>query len=230
MTDATVKQALRGQRIETASWAYGNSGTRFKVFPQEGVPRDPYEKIADAATVHRFTGVAPTVALHIPWDKVDDYAGLARAAADEGIALGTINSNVFQDNDYKLGSVTNPDPGIRRKAIGHLLECVDVMDQTGSRDLKLWFSDGTNYPGQDDARTRQERLAQALAETYARLGDEQRMLLEYKLFEPAFYLTDVPDWGTAYVHCTALGPKAKVVIDTGHHAPGTNIEFIVATL
>ena len=230
MTDASVKQALRGQRIETASWAYGNSGTRFKVFPQEGVPRDPFEKIADAATVHRFTGVAPTVALHIPWDKVDDYAGLARAAADEGIALGTINSNVFQDNDYKLGSVTNPDAAVRRKAIGHLLECVDVMDQTGSRDLKLWFSDGTNYPGQDDARTRQERLAEALAQTYARLGEQQRMLLEYKLFEPAFYLTDVPDWGTAYVHCMALGPKAKVVIDTGHHAPGTNIEFIVAML
>ena len=225
-----VLSALRGQRIETASWAYGNSGTRFKVFPQDGVPRNPFEKMADAATVHRFTGVAPTMALHIPWDKVDDYAGLVRAAADHGIALGTINSNVFQDNDYKLGSVTNPDPGVRRKAIGHLLECVDVMDQTGSRDLKLWFSDGTNYPGQDDARTRQERLAEALWETYGRLGEHQRMLLEYKLFEPAFYLTDVPDWGTAYVHCTLLGPRAKVVIDTGHHAPGTNIEFIVAML
>ena len=225
-----VLSALRGQRIETASWAYGNSGTRFKVFPQDGVPRNPFEKVADAATVHRFTGVAPTMALHIPWDKVDDYAGLVRAAADHGIALGTINSNVFQDNDYKLGSVTNPDPGVRRKAIGHLLECVDVMDQTGSRDLKLWFSDGTNYPGQDDARTRQERLAEALWETYGRLGEHQRMLLEYKLFEPAFYLTDVPDWGTAYVHCTQLGPRAKVVIDTGHHAPGTNIEFIVAML
>ncbi|HZM75833.1 MAG TPA: L-rhamnose isomerase [Candidatus Limnocylindrales bacterium] len=229
-TRSRVLSALRGQRIETASWAYGNSGTRFKVFPQEGVPRNPFEKIADAATVHRFTGVAPTVALHIPWDKVDDYAGLARAAAEFGIELGTINSNVFQDNDYKLGSVTNPDPGVRRKAIGHLLECIDIMDQTGSRDLKLWFSDGTNYPGQDDTRTRQERLAEALAETYARLGEHQRMLLEYKLFEPAFYLTDVPDWGTAYVHCVALGPKAKVVIDTGHHAPGTNIEFIVAML
>jgi L-rhamnose isomerase/sugar isomerase len=225
-----MKSALRAQHIETASWAYGNSGTRFKVFAQEGVPRDPYEKVADAATVHRFTGVAPTVALHIPWDQVDDYADLARYAADLGVTLGTINANVFQDDDYKLGSVTNPDPGVRRKAIDHLLACVDVMDRTGSRDLKLWFADGTNYPGQDDARTRQDRLAEALAETYDRLGPGQRMLLEYKLFEPAFYLTDVPDWGTAYAHCLQLGDRAQVVIDTGHHAPGVNIEFIVAFL
>ncbi|MFG2043201.1 L-rhamnose isomerase [Dactylosporangium sp. NPDC048998] len=229
-TRARVAARLRDQRIETASWAYGNSGTRFKVFPQEGVPRDPYEKLADAAVVHRFTGVAPTVALHIPWDLVDDYADLARHATELGVRAGTINANVFQDDDYKLGSVTNPDPGVRRKAIGHLLECVDVMDRTGSRDLKLWFSDGTNYPGQDDVRTRQDRLAAALAETYDRLGTHQRMLLEYKLFEPAFYMTDVPDWGTAYAHCIALGERAQVVIDTGHHAPGTNIEFIVAVL
>ncbi|MCP2329494.1 L-rhamnose isomerase/sugar isomerase [Hamadaea flava] len=229
-TATRVSVALRAQRIETASWAYANSGTRFKVFAQEGVPRDPYEKIADAAVVHRFTGVAPSVALHIPWDKVDDYADLARHARELGVVLGTINANVFQDDDYKLGSVTNPDPAVRRKAIAHLIECVDIMDATGSRDLKLWFSDGTNYPGQDDVRTRQGRLADALAETYARLGDQQRMLLEYKLFEPAFYLTDVPDWGTAYLHCVALGDRAQVVIDTGHHAPGTNIEFIVAML
>ncbi len=231
MTDlARVKEALRGQRVETASWAFGNSGTRFKVFAQEGVPRNPYEKVADAATVHRFTGVAPTVALHIPWDKVDDHADLASFAAAQGVALGAINSNVFQDNDYKLGSVTNPDPGVRRKAIDHLLECVDVMERTGSRDLKLWFSDGTNYPGQDSVRARQDRLAEALAETYHRLGARQRMLLEYKLFEPAFYMTDVPDWGTAFAHCVQLGERAQVVIDTGHHAPGTNIEFIVAFL
>lgn len=229
-TRSRVLSSLRAQRIETASWAYGNSGTRFKVFAQQGVPRDPYEKVADAAAVHRFTGVAPTVALHIPWDRVDDYADLARHAKDLGITLGTINSNVFQDDDYKLGSVTNADPAVRRKATDHLLECIDVMDATGSRDLKLWFSDGTNYPGQDDVRTRQDRLAEALRETYARLTGDQRMLLEYKLFEPAFYMTDVPDWGTAYLHCTLLGERAQVVIDTGHHAPGTNIEFIVAML
>jgi L-rhamnose isomerase/sugar isomerase len=225
-----VKQALRAQRIETPSWAYANSGTRFKVFPQPGVPRTPEEKIADAATVHRFTGVAPSVALHIPWDRVEDYGALTAFARDHGIEIGAINTNVFQDEDYKLGSVTNPDAGIRRKATDHLLEAISIMDATGSRDLKLWFSDGINYPGQDDIRDRQDRLAAALKETYDRLGDGQRMLLEYKLFEPAFYATDVPDWGTSYAHCIELGEKATVCIDTGHHAPGTNIEFIVAFL
>jgi L-rhamnose isomerase/sugar isomerase len=231
MIDRTAATAaLKSQRIELPSWAFGNSGTRFKVFAQQGVPRDPYEKIADAAQVHRFTGVAPLVSLHIPWDKVDDYADLAKHAGDLGVHIGVINSNVFQDDDYKLGSVTHPDPRVRRKALDHLLDCIDIMDATGSRDIKLWFSDGTNYPGQDDIRSRQDRLAEALAAVYERLGDNQRMLLEYKLFEPAFYLTDVPDWGTSYAHCLKLGEKAKVVVDTGHHAPGTNIEFIVAFL
>jgi L-rhamnose isomerase/sugar isomerase len=227
---ASVKAALRSQRIELPSWAFGNSGTRFKVFAQPGVPRDPFEKLADAAQVHAHTGVAPSVALHIPWDKVDDYAELAKHADDHGVRIGTINANVFQDNDYKLGSVCHPDPRVRRKALDHLLECVDIMDATGSRDLKLWFADGTNYPGQDSIRARQDRLADALRATYARLGSHQRLLLEYKLFEPAFYHTDVPDWGTAYAHCLALGDRAEVVVDTGHHAPGTNIEFIVAFL
>lgn len=221
---------LRRQHIELPSWAFGNSGTRFKVFGQPGVPRDPWEKIADAAEVHRHTGVAPTVALHIPWDKVDDYTALAAHARDLGTDIGTINANVFQDDDYRLGSVTNADARVRRKAIDHLLECVDVMDATGSRDLKLWFADGTNYPGQDDLSARQDRLAEALREVYARLGENQRILLEYKLFEPAFYATDVPDWGTAYAHCLELGERAVVCVDTGHHAAHTNIEFIVAFL
>ncbi|WP_410660088.1 L-rhamnose isomerase [Amycolatopsis sp. lyj-112] len=225
-----VKAALAAQRIETPSWAFGNSGTRFKVFPQPGVPRTAEEKIADAATVHRFTGIAPSVALHIPWDRVDDFAALTGYARDQGITIGAINTNVFQDEDYKLGSVTNPAAGIRRKATDHLLEAIAIMDATGSRDLKLWFSDGINYPGQDDLRDRQDRLAAALRETYDRLGENQRILLEYKLFEPAFYATDVPDWGTSYAHCLELGEKATVCIDTGHHAPGTNIEFIVAFL
>ena len=231
MADAqVVKDVLRRQHIELPSWAFGNSGTRFKVFAQPGVPRDPFEKVADAAQVHRYTGVAPTVALHIPWDKVDDYARLAATAKEQGIKIGTINANVFQDSDYMLGSITNPDPRIRRKALDHLIECVDVMDVTGSRDLKLWFADGTNYPGQDSIRARQDRLAEGLQAVYERLGTHQRLILEYKLFEPAFYHTDVPDWGTSFAHCLQLGEQAKVCVDTGHHAPGTNIEFIVAFL
>lgn len=230
MDRATAKQQLDLLKIEVPSWAYGNSGTRFKVFAQPGVPRDPFEKVSDAAVVARLTGGVDSVALHIPWDKVDDYAKLAQHAEDEGISLGTINSNTFQDDDYMLGSICHPEARVRRKAVDHLLECVDIMDQTGSRDLKLWFADGTNYPGQDDIRGRQDRLAEGLQEVYARLGDHQRMVLEYKFFEPAFYTTDVPDWGVSYAHCLKLGSKAMVVVDTGHHAPGTNIEFIVAFL
>ena len=227
---AEVKAVLKRLAIETPSWAYGNSGTRFKVFGQPGVPRDPYEKVADAAQVHKYTGAAPTVALHIPWDKVADYKNFSEHAKSLGVSLGTINSNTFQDDNYLLGSVCNPDPKIRAKAVAHLIDCIDIMDITGVRDLKLWFADGTNYPGQDSIRERQDRLAESLEKAYARLGDNQRLLLEYKFFEPAFYHTDVPDWGTSLVHCLALGPKAWVVVDTGHHAPGTNIEFIVANL
>ena len=229
-TTAYAKTILDRLAIEVPSWAYGNSGTRFKVFGQPGVPRDPYEKVADAAQVNLYTGTVPTVALHIPWDKVEDYAHFAAYAKEVGIELGTINANVFQDDDYKLGSVCNPDAGIRAKATEHLLECVDIMDTTGVRDLKLWFADGTNYPGQDSIRERQDRLAEALRKAYDRLSGEQRLVLEYKFFEPAFYHTDVPDWGTSYMHCMQLGDRAGVVVDTGHHAPGTNIEFIVALL
>jgi L-rhamnose isomerase/sugar isomerase len=221
---------LRTQRIELPSWAFGNSGTRFKVFAQKGVPRTPYEKIDDAAQVNRFTGVAPTVALHIPWDKVDDYDDLARHAQEKGVALGTINSNTFQDDDYIFGSITHSDKRIRQKAIDHHFDCIDIMNKTGSRDLKIWLADGTNYPGQDDMRARQDRLADSLAKIYERIGANQRIVLEYKLFEPAFYHTDVPDWGTSYAQVTALGDRAFVCLDTGHHAPGTNIEFIVMQL
>jgi L-rhamnose isomerase/sugar isomerase len=225
-----VKTLLNRLSVETPSWAYGNSGTRFKVFGQLGVPRDPYEKVSDAAQVHKYTGAAPTVALHIPWDKVADYKDFAIHAQGLGVKLGTINSNTFQDDQYILGSVCAPDPKVRANAVAHLLDCIDIMDQVNVQDLKLWFADGTNYPGQDNIADRQNRLAESLEKVYARLGDNQRMLLEYKFFEPAFYHTDVPDWGTSLLHCMALGPKAMVVVDTGHHAPGTNIEFIVAGL
>ena len=216
--------------IEVPSWAYGNSGTRFRVFGTPGTPRTPFEKISDAAQVHKHTGLAPTVALHYPWDAVDDWSELRRHAEDQGMRLGTVNSNTFQDEDFKFGSLTSGDDRVRQKAIDHHLECIEIMRQTGSRDLKIWLADGTNYPGQDSIRARQDRLAESLAAIYSQLGDDQRMVLEYKFFEPAFYHTDVPDWGTSFAHCITLGEKAKVVLDTGHHAPGTNIEFIVAQL
>ena len=229
-TFSAISAQLEGQAIEVPSWAYGNSGTRFKVFGSAGTPRTPEEKIADAAAVNRFTGLAPLVSLHIPWDLVDDFAALRRYAEDLGIGLGTINSNTFQDDDYKLGALTHTDRRIRQKAIDHHFACIDVMDQTGSRDLKIWLAEGTNYPGQGDIRGRQDRLADSLASIYAALGDTQRLVLEYKFFEPAFYHTDVPDWGTSYAQVAALGDRALVCLDTGHHAPGTNIEFIVAQL
>jgi len=161
MDREAVKSVLRGQEIELPSWAFGNSGTRFKVFGQPGVPRDPYEKFADAAQVHKYTGVAPRVSLHIPWDRVDDYAKLTDYADDLGVRIGAINSNLFQDDEYRLGSLTHPDRSVRRKAIAHHAECVDVMRQTGSAELKLWLPDGTNYPGQDDLRARQDATGQA---------------------------------------------------------------------
>jgi L-rhamnose isomerase / sugar isomerase len=235
---AAIADQLDGQAIELPSWAFGNSGTRFKVFGTAGTPRSVEEKIADAATVNRFTGLAPTVALHIPWDKVDDYAALSTYAQEKGVRLGTINSNTFQDDDYKFGSLTHVDAKVRQKAIDHHFECLDIMAATGSRDLKIWLADGSNYPGQADLRGRQDRLSESLATIYERLvtldpikgGSHQRLVLEYKFFEPAFYHTDVPDWGTSYAQVAALGDRATVCLDTGHHAPGTNIEFIVMQL
>jgi L-rhamnose isomerase/sugar isomerase len=229
-TFADITARLERQWIELPSWAFGNSGTRFKVFAQPGVPRTPEEKLEDAAEVHRLTGLAPSVALHIPWDRVGDFDKLRRHAADLGVRLGTINTNTFQDDDYKLGSLCHADERVRDKAVAHMLECVDIMDVTGSTDLKVWLPDGLNYPGQGDLRARQERLADSLGQVYARLAAHQRLVLEYKFFEPAFYATDVPDWGTAVAHCLALGARAVVCLDTGHHAPGTNIEFVVMQL
>src|SRR3954449_6166381 len=216
--------------IEVPSWAYGNSGTRFKVFHTAGVPRNPFEKIADAAQVHAVTGLAPRVSLHIPWDKVDDYAALGAHAKELGVSIGAINSNLFQEEDYKLGSLTHADEAVRAKAVAHHLECIEVMRLTGSHDLKIWLPDGLNYAGQDSLRGRQERLADSLAQVYAAMDEDQRLILEYKFYEPYFYTMDIPDWGTSLLHCLALGDKAQVVLDTGHHAPGTNIEFIVMQL
>lgn len=225
-----ITDALAEQAIELPSWAFGNSGTRFKVFGSKGTPRSVEEKIADAAQVNKYTGLAPTVAIHIPWDKHEDYAALREYAESLGVELGTVNSNTFQDDIYKLGSLTSVDPAIRQQAIDHHLECIDIMRKTGSRDLKIWLADGTNYPGQGSLRGRQDRLHESLQVIYDALDDDQRIVLEYKFFEPYFYHTDVPDWGTSYVQTKALGDKAMVCLDTGHHAPGTNIEFIVMQL
>ena len=230
ITEQELFAQLNDQAIELPSWAFGNSGTRFRVFGSAGVPRNPFEKIEDAAQVHKYSGIAPTVALHYPWDKVDSFAELRKHSNDLGVELGTINSNTFQDEEYKLGSLAHRDPKVRQRAVDHHFDCIDVMNETGSRDLKIWLADGSNYPGQDDMRARQDNLAESLQKIYARIGANQRLVLEYKFFEPAFYHTDVPDWGTSYAQVSALGERAVVCLDTGHHAPGTNIEFIVMQL
>jgi L-rhamnose isomerase/sugar isomerase len=221
---------LRRLEIETPSWGYGNSGTRFHVYPWPGAARTVHERIADAALVHRLTGCCPSVALHIPWDAVDDYAALKSYAADAGIRLGAINPNLFGDDAYRLGSLCNPDPGVRAGAVEHCRECIAIAKQVGSSTISLWLADGTNYPGQDDLRDRYTRLLAGLEEVYAALEPGMRLLVEYKFFEPGFYSTDLPDWGTAALACRRLGPQALVLVDTGHHPQGTNVEQIVALL
>ncbi|GAC1398264.1 MAG: L-rhamnose isomerase [Chloroflexota bacterium] len=226
----SVLARLREQRIETPSWGYANSGTRFRVFPQAGVPRTVEEKLADAALVHRLTGIAPAVALHIPWDRVDDWAALRAHAGSLGLTLGAINPNLFQDDAYKLGSLAHPQASVRRKAVDHVRECIAIARTTGSRDISLWLADGTNYTGQDDLRGHRRHLLASLGEVYAALDPGMRLLVEYKFYEPAFYATDIADWGMALTLCQQLGPQAQVLVDLGHHAQGTNVEHIVAFL
>ncbi|MDE0447745.1 MAG: L-rhamnose isomerase [Spirochaetaceae bacterium] len=225
-----VKERLAAQAIETPSWGYGNSGTRFKVFPWPGAPRNVYEKLDDAAYVHRLTGAAPTVALHIPWDRVDDWPALGQYAHERGVGIGAINPNVFQDESYQLGSVCHPRAAVRERAVAHMVDCCAVMQATGSGLLSVWLADGTNYAGQDSMSDRKARLERALAEVYAHLPDGARMLIEYKFFEPGFYHTDLADWGIAYATALKLGPRAEVLVDTGHHALSTNIAHIVSYL
>lgn len=225
-----VEERLRAQRLETPSWGYGDTGTRFAVFPQKGVPRDPFEKISDAAQVHRLTGVCPSVAVHIPWDRVDDYAGLKDHAESLGVRIGAVNPNLFQEPQYKLGSVCHPDSAVRRAATDHLIECVGVAEEVGSDVLSLWFADGTNYAGQDSFVERRHRMLGCLAEAYGAMPENMRMLLEYKPYEPAFYHTDLADWGAALTACQRLGERAEVLVDLGHHAKEVNIEYVVALL
>jgi L-rhamnose isomerase / sugar isomerase len=221
---------LRRLEIETPSWGYGNSGTRFHVFPWPGAARDVWERIADAALVHRLTGCCPTVALHVPWDRIDAWSELRRFTEEQGLRIGAINPNVFGDDAYRLGSLCNPDEAVRRQALEHCFECIEIARGVGSTAISLWLADGTNYPGQDDLRGRHARLTASLEALYGALPDGLSLLVEYKFFEPAFYSADLPDWGTAALMCRRLGPKAQVLVDTGHHPQGTNVEQIVAVL
>jgi L-rhamnose isomerase/sugar isomerase len=227
-----VKTALKQQRIETPSWGYANSGTRFKAFAWPGAATSTRQKLDDAAIVHQLTGIAPSVAIHIPWDKPEDgdYAAMCQYAESRGVRIGAVNPNVFQDDAYKLGSLGNPDPAIGEMALDHILECCEIMPKVKSNDLSLWFADGTNYAGQDSLRGRKRRFEHGLKQVYDHLPAGARMLIEYKFFEPAFYSTDLPDWGTSYAFCLKLGPQAQVLVDLGHHAQGVNIEQIVAFL
>ena len=230
MDDHEVLARLAALQIETPSWGYGNSGTRFHVYPWPGAARTVHERIADAGLVHRLTGCCPSVALHIPWDAVEDYAALREYAEAEGVRLGAINPNLFGSDEYRLGSLCNPDPDVRARALEHLRACVEIARTVGSSTISLWLADGTNYPGQDDLGARFARLVEGLERLYAELSDDVTLLVEYKFFEPGFYSTDLPDWGTAALVCRRLGPRAKVLVDTGHHPQGTNIEQIVALL
>ena len=227
-----VKATLKQQRIETPSWGYANSGTRFKAFPWPGAATTTRQKLDDAAQVHKMTGIAPSVAIHIPWDVPEDgdYVAKRQYAESRGVSIGAVNPNVFQDDAYRLGSLGNPSGAVREQALDHLLECCEIMGKVGSDILSLWFADGTNYAGQDSLRGRKRRFEEGLQLVYDRLPANGRMLVEYKFFEPAFYSTDIPDWGTAYAWCLKLGERAQVLVDLGHHASGVNIEQIVAFL
>ena len=229
---AAVKEALKKQHIETPSWGYANSGTRFKAFGWPGAATTTRQKLDDAAMVHKLTGIAPTVAIHIPWDRPedDDYLGMCQYAEERGIRIGAVNPNVFQDDEYRLGSLGNPLPAVREQAMDHILECCAIMTKVKSDILSLWFADGTNFAGQDSLRGRKQRFEEGLRIVYQNLPANSRMLIEYKLFEPYFYSTDLPDWGTSYAMCLKLGPQAQVLVDLGHHAQGVNIEQIVAFL
>jgi len=225
-----VERGLSELVVETPSWGYGDSGTRFATFAQPGRPRDVFERVDDAAEVHRLTGTAGAVAFHFPWDAVEDYPELRESVEACGLRVGAVNPNLFQAPEYKLGSLCHPDAAVRDTAVAHMLECLEIATALGSSAQSLWLADGTNYPGQDDMRARRGRLHDSLRRVYAELPDGQELLVEYKLFEPAFYATDLADWGSALLTCLKLGERARVLVDLGHHAQGVNVEQIVTLL
>ncbi|MGA8658972.1 MAG: TIM barrel protein [Chthoniobacterales bacterium] len=224
--------ALDSFRIETPSWGFANTGTRFGKFLQDAAAIDIGDKLADAGQVHRFTGCCPTVAVHVLWDFKASQAPaeVAKLAGKYGVGLGAVNPNVFQDQQYKYGSVCNRDAAPRGDALKHLLDSVELAKQLGSKLISLWLADGSNYPGQANIRWRKQAMIAALHEVHERLDEDQMILVEYKPFEPTFYHTDLADWGMAYLAAKAAGPRAKVLVDTGHHYQAQNIEQIVAWL
>jgi L-rhamnose isomerase / sugar isomerase len=230
MTPREIKQRLREQALGTPTWGYADSGTRFHTLRRPWTPRTLDERLEDAAQVQRYTGVCPMVDLHTSWDASDDWAATRRHAEALGLRIGAVNPHLFAEDDYALGTVCHPAARVRDQALARLLEGVEIAKATGAGVLSLWFADGTNIPGQDSFRRRRDRLEAALAQVYAAMPAELRMVVEYKFFEPAFYHMDLPDWGSAYALCCRLGERARVLVDLGHHALGTNIEQIVALL
>jgi L-rhamnose isomerase/sugar isomerase len=232
LTENDLCRRLDRFQIETPSWGYADTGTRFGKFLQDAAAVTIDEKLADAAAVHSVTGCCPRVAVHVLWDfpAGTDAASVAARASSLGLRIGSITPNVFQDQCYKLGSVANRDPAIRRRAIDHILSSIKLGAQVGSDLLSLWFADGTNYPGQGHIRQRKHWFEEALREVHSALPAGMTMLVEYKPFEPAFYHTDIADWGMAAAFARHAGTRAKVLVDTGHHLPGCNIEHIVAFL
>ncbi len=226
-----VKAKLKAQDVETPSWAYADGGTRFKTFKQPGAAITYQEKFADAAQVHKFTGICPRVAVHVLWDFVDvEISEVVEYAKSVGVGVGAINPTVFEQEEYMYGSIAHPDPKVRQKAVEHMLDSVEIGRKTGSNFLSLWFADGTNYPGMDDFVDRKHRVEDCLKTVYDAMPETMTMGIEYKLFEPGFYHTDIADWGMACKFAEKCGPNAKALVDLGHHARGVNIEHIVATL
>lgn len=233
MKDEQLLQELDGFAIELPSWGFANTGTRFGKFVQPAAATNIEEKLSDAAQVNKFTGCCPTVALHVLWDfadGLDSVDEITRLAETCGIRIGSINPNVFQDQVYKHGSLGNEDAGVRQIALDHIFDCVEIAQKIGSTEVVLWFADGSNYPGTAHLRQRRSWFEEGLRQIHGRLAPEQRLLVEYKPFEPAFYHTDIADWGMALLLARAAGPQARVLVDTGHHYQSQNIEQIVAWL
>jgi L-rhamnose isomerase/sugar isomerase len=223
---------LDGFKVELPSWGFADTGTRFGKFAQPAAASTIEEKLQDAGIVHQYTGACPTVAVHVLWDfkPETDAKQIAKIAAASGVKIGAINPNLFQDQEYKFGSSCSPNKAAREMADRHVEDSIELAKEVGSKFVSLWFADGTNYPGQDDIVSRKRRMEKALRKWHEALYDDMTLLVEYKPFEPAFYHTDVADWGMALVYAKKAGPRAKVLVDTGHHLPGANIEQIVAWL